>query len=281
MSTVINGRELADQMQAEIQKDVEKMTQQGIQPGLVVLLVGENPASQTYVRNKERAAAKIGILSKVEKLPETISEEELLAEIDKYNQDSRFHGILVQLPLPKHIDEEKILLAIDPKKDVDGFHPMNLGRLFVGKPEMIPCTPYGIIKMFEAYDIDLTGKRAVVIGRSNIVGKPMAQLLLMKNATVTIAHSKTEHLAEVAKEADILVVAIGRGHFVTKEFVKPGAVVIDVGMNRNQEGKLIGDVAFDEVSEIASYITPVPKGVGPMTITMLMYQTVEAAKKQK
>ena len=281
MSTVINGRELADQMQAEIQKDVEKMTQPGIQPGLVVLLVGENPASQTYVRNKERAAAKIGILSKVEKLPETISEEELLAEIDKYNQDSRFHGILVQLPLPKHIDEEKILLAIDPKKDVDGFHPMNLGRLFVGKPEMIPCTPYGIMKMFEAYDIDLTGKRAVVIGRSNIVGKPMAQLLLMKNATVTIAHSKTEHLAEVAKEADILVVAIGRGHFVTKEFVKPGAVVIDVGMNRNQEGKLIGDVAFDEVSEIASYITPVPKGVGPMTITMLMYQTVEAAKKQK
>ncbi|NSW13524.1 bifunctional methylenetetrahydrofolate dehydrogenase/methenyltetrahydrofolate cyclohydrolase [Enterococcus faecalis] len=281
MSTVINGRELADQMQAEIQKDVEKMTQQGIQPGLVVLLVGENPASQTYVRNKERAAAKIGILSKVEKLPETISEEDLLAEIDKYNQDSRFHGILVQLPLPKHIDEEKILLAIDPKKDVDGFHPMNLGRLFVGKPEMIPCTPYGIMKMFEAYDIDLTGKRAVVIGRSNIVGKPMAQLLLMKNATVTIAHSKTEHLAEVAKEADILVVAIGRGHFVTKEFVKPGAVVIDVGMNRNQEGKLIGDVAFDEVSEIASYITPVPKGVGPMTITMLMYQTVEAAKKQK
>ena len=281
MSTVINGRELADQMQAEIQKDVEKMTQQGIQPGLVVLLVGENPASQTYVRNKERAAAKIGILSKVEKLPETISEEELLAEIDKYNQDSRFHGILVQLPLPKHIDEEKILLAIDPKKDVDGFHPMNLGRLFVGKPEMIPCTPYGIMKMFEAYDIDLTGKRAVVIGRSTIVGKPMAQLLLMKNATVTIAHSKTEHLAEVAKEADILVVAIGRGHFVTKEFVKPGAVVIDVGMNRNQEGKLIGDVAFDEVSEIASYITPVPKGVGPMTITMLMYQTVEAAKKQK
>ncbi|AYZ05796.1 bifunctional methylenetetrahydrofolate dehydrogenase/methenyltetrahydrofolate cyclohydrolase [Enterococcus faecalis] len=281
MSTVINGRELADQMQAEIQKDVEKMTQQGIQPGLVVLLVGENPASQTYVRNKERAAAKIGILSKVEKLPETISEEELLAEIDKYNQDSRFHGILVQLPLPKHIDEEKILLAIDPKKDVDGFHPMNLGRLFVGKPEMIPCTPYGIMKMFEAYDIDLTGKRAVVIGRSNIVGKPMAQLLLMKNATVTIAHSKTEHLAEVAKEADILVVAIGRGHFVTKEFVKPGAVVIDVGMNRNQEGKLIGDVAFDEVSEIASYITPVPKGVGPMTITMLIYQTVEAAKKQK
>ena len=281
MSTVINGRELADQMQAEIQKDVEKMTQQGIQPGLVVLLVGENPASQTYVRNKERAAAKIGILSKVEKLPETISEEELLAEIDKYNQDSRFHGILVQLPLPKHIDEEKILLAIDPKKDVDGFHPMNLGRLFVGKLEMIPCTPYGIMKMFEAYDIDLTGKRAVVIGRSNIVGKPMAQLLLMKNATVTIAHSKTEHLAEVAKEADILVVAIGRGHFVTKEFVKPGAVVIDVGMNRNQEGKLIGDVAFDEVSEIACYITPVPRGVGPMTITMLMYQTVEAAKKQK
>lgn len=281
MSTLINGRELADKMQAEIKEEVTQLKEQGIQPGLVVLLVGENQASQTYVRNKDLAAAKIGILSKVERLPETITETELLAEIDKYNQDDQFHGILVQLPLPKHIDEEKILLAIDPKKDVDGFHPMNLGRLFVGKPEMIPCTPYGIMKMFDAYGIDLEGKRAVVIGRSNIVGKPMAHLLMMKNATVTVAHSRTKNLPEVAKEADILVVAIGRGHFVTKEFVKPGAVVIDVGMNRNAEGKLIGDVKFDEVSELASYITPVPKGVGPMTITMLMYQTVEAAKKQK
>lgn len=246
-----------------------------------MLLVGENPASQTYVKNKDLAAAKIGIRSKIERLPETISETELLDVIERYNQDPEFHGILVQLPLPKHIDEEKVLLAVDPNKDVDGFHPMNMGHLFIGEPTMIPCTPYGIMKMFEAYNIDLEGKRAVVIGRSNIVGKPMAQLMMMKNATVTIAHSRTVDLPAVAREADILVVAIGRGHFVTKEFVKPGAVVIDVGMNRDENGKLIGDVKFDEVSEIASYITPVPKGVGPMTITMLMYQTVEAAKKQK
>ena len=182
------------------------------------------------------------------------------------------------MPLPEHIDEEKVLLAIDPKKDVDGFHPMNLGRLLAGNPDKIPCTPYGIMKMFEAYDIDLSGKRAVVIGRSNIVGKPMAQLMLMADATVTIAHSKTKQLPELAKEADILVVAIGRGHFVTKEFIKPGAVVIDVGMNRDENGKLIGDVKFDEVEPLASYITPVPKGVGPMTITMLMYQTVMTAE---
>lgn len=281
MGTLINGRELADKMQAEIKAEVQELEKKGIQPGLVVLLVGENQASQTYVKNKDLAAAKIGIRSKVERLPETISEAELLNVIEQYNQDSDYHGILVQLPLPKHIDEEKVLLAVDPKKDVDGFHPMNMGHLFIGEPTMIPCTPYGIMKMFEAYDIDLEGKRAVVIGRSNIVGKPMAQLLMMKNATVTIAHSRTVDLPAVAKEADILVVAIGRGHFVTKEFIKPGAVVIDVGMNRDENGKLIGDVKFDEVSELASYITPVPKGVGPMTITMLMYQTVEAAKKQK
>jgi methylenetetrahydrofolate dehydrogenase (NADP+)/methenyltetrahydrofolate cyclohydrolase len=281
MRTLINGRELADKLQAEIKEEVAQLKERGLQPGLVVLLVGENQASQTYVRNKERAAEKIGILSQVVHLPETITEAELLDEINKFNQDERFHGILVQLPLPKHIDEEKIVLAIDPRKDVDGFHPMNLGRLFVGQPEMIPCTPYGIMKMFEAYNINLQGKRAVVIGRSNIVGKPMAHLLMMENATVTIAHSKTENLASVAREADILVVAIGRGEFVTKEFIKPGAVVIDVGMNRNVAGKLVGDVKFDEVAELASFITPVPKGVGPMTITMLMEQTVAAAKKQK
>lgn len=281
MGELINGRELADQMQAQIKEEVQELEKKGIRPGLVVLLVGENQASQTYVKNKDLAAAKIGIRSKIERLPETISEAELLAVIEQYNQDPDYHGILVQLPLPKHIDEEKVLLAVDPKKDVDGFHPMNMGQLFIGEPTMIPCTPYGIMKMFEAYDIDLEGKRAVVIGRSNIVGKPMAQLLLMKNATVTIAHSRTVDLPAVAREADILVVAIGRGHFVTKDFVKPGAVVIDVGMNRDENGKLIGDVKFDEVSPVASFITPVPKGVGPMTITMLMYQTVEAAKKQK
>lgn len=281
MSTLINGRELADKMQLEIKKEVEELAKSGIRPGLVVLLIGENPASQTYVKNKDLAAERIGIHSVVNRLPETITEEELLTIIEKYNQDPEFHGILVQLPLPKHIDEDKVLMAIDPNKDVDGFHPMNLGKLFVGNPVMIPCTPYGIMKMFEAYDISLEGKNAVVIGRSNIVGKPMAHLMMMENATVTIAHSKTKNLRELAREADILVVAIGRGHFVTKEFVKPGAVVIDVGMNRDEAGKLIGDVKFDEVEKIASYITPVPKGVGPMTITMLMYQTVQAAKKSK
>ena len=278
MAELINGKELAEKMQAEIAIKVSELKTKSISPGLVVLLVGENPASQVYVRNKERSAKSIGIHSKVERYPSTISEETLLAEIEKYNQDPNFHGILVQLPLPKHIDEEKVLLAIDPKKDVDGFHPMNLGRLLAGNPDKIPCTPYGIMKMFAAYDIDLAGKRALVIGRSNIVGKPMAQLLLMADATVTIAHSKTANLAELAKEADILVVAIGRGHFVTKEFIKPGAVVIDVGMNRDEHEKLIGDVKFDEVEPLASYITPVPKGVGPMTITMLMYQTVLAAE---
>lgn len=281
MKQLINGRELADTMQIKLQQEVKKLLASGIKPSLVVLLVGENPASQTYVRNKELAAKKIDIQSKIERLPETITEEELLEKIAFYNHSTQWHGILVQLPLPKHINEENILLAIDPKKDVDGFHPVNMGQLFIGEPTMIPCTPYGIMQMFEAYQIDLAGKNAVVIGRSNIVGKPMAQLLLMKDATVTIAHSKTKNLAAVAKEADILIVAVGKGHFVTKDFVKPGAVVIDVGMNLNEEKKLIGDVKFDEVAPIASYITPVPKGVGPMTITMLMYQTVEVAKKQK
>lgn len=275
----IDGKQLANLLQEQMKEEVALLKESGLTPGLVVLLVGEDSASQVYVRNKDLAAARIGIVSKVERYPETITEAELLAEINKYNADPQFHGILVQLPLPKHIDENKVLLAIDPNKDVDGFHPLNLGALFAGHPTMIPCTPYGIIKMFEHYDIDLEGKNAVVIGRSNIVGKPMAQLLLQKNATVTMAHSKTQNLAALCRQADILVVAIGRGHFVTKDFVKPGAVVIDVGMNRNEAGKLIGDVAYDEVAPVASYITPVPGGVGPMTITMLMYQTIESAKR--
>ncbi|MBU5357103.1 bifunctional methylenetetrahydrofolate dehydrogenase/methenyltetrahydrofolate cyclohydrolase [Enterococcus gallinarum] len=278
MGILINGKELAEKMQADLTAETALLKEQGIVPGLVVLLVGEDKASQTYVRNKELAAARIGIRSKVEHYPESITEEKLLSEIDKYNQDPDFHGILVQLPLPKQIDEEKVLLAIRPEKDVDGFHPINLGKLFAGVPDRIPCTPYGIMKMFEAYDIPLEGKNALVIGRSNIVGKPMAHLLLGKNATVTIAHSKTQNLPALARQADILVVAIGRGHFVTKEFVKEGAVVIDVGMNRDEAGKLIGDVKFAEVEPIASYITPVPRGVGPMTITMLMAQTLAAAK---
>ncbi|MBE9388784.1 bifunctional methylenetetrahydrofolate dehydrogenase/methenyltetrahydrofolate cyclohydrolase [Vagococcus salmoninarum] len=276
MGEIIDGRALADKMQEEMRVEVEKMT---VKPGLVVIIIGENPASQTYVRNKELTAKKIGINSVVEKLPETTTEAELIALVESYNENPEFHGILVQLPLPKHINEEKVLLAIAAEKDVDGFHPLNMGQLFSGEPNLIPCTPYGIMKMFDAYDVDLTGKHAVVVGRSNIVGKPMAQLLLMANATVTITHSKTVDLEKITQQADILVVAIGRGHYITKKHVKPGAVVIDVGMNRSPAGKLIGDVAFDEVKEVASLITPVPKGVGPMTITMLMEQTIANARK--
>lgn len=275
--TVIDGKALAAKMQAALaEKTAQLKAEKGLTPGLVVILVGENPASQVYVRNKERSALAAGFKSEVVRVPETISEKELLALIERYNQDSEWHGILVQLPLPAHISEEKVLLAIDPDKDVDGFHPTNMGKFWSGHPVMIPSTPAGIMEMFKEYQIELEGKTAVVIGRSNIVGKPMAQLLLDANATVTIGHSRTKNLPELARQADILVVAIGRGHFVTKDFVKPGAVVIDVGMNRDANGKLIGDVQYDEVAEVASYITPVPGGVGPMTITMLMEQTYEA-----
>lgn len=277
MANVIDGKALAEKLQAKLAEKTAKLkAETGQEPGLVVILVGDNPASQVYVRNKERSALAAGFRSEVVRLPESTSQEELLTLIAKYNQDPAWHGILVQLPLPAHIDDEAVLLAIDPDKDVDGFHPTNMGRLWSGHPLMIPSTPAGIMEMFREYKVDLEGKNAVVIGRSNIVGKPMAQLLLSKNATVTLTHSRTHHLAKIAKKADILVVAIGRGHFVTKDFVKEGAVVIDVGMNRDENGKLIGDVKFDEVAEVASLITPVPKGVGPMTITMLMEQTYQA-----
>ncbi|MDW8742646.1 bifunctional methylenetetrahydrofolate dehydrogenase/methenyltetrahydrofolate cyclohydrolase [Streptococcus suis] len=278
--TIIDGKALAAKLQTALADKVAEMKEKtGLVPGLVVILVGEDPASQVYVRNKERSALAAGFKSDVVRLPESISENELLDLIDKYNQDENWHGILVQLPLPIHIDEEKVLLAIDPDKDVDGFHPTNMGKLWSGHAVMIPSTPAGIMEMFKEYQIDLEGKSALVIGRSNIVGKPMAQLLLDANATVTIAHSRTKNLPDLARQADILVVAIGRGHFVTKEFIKPGAVVIDVGMNRDENGKLIGDVKYDEVAELASHITPVPGGVGPMTITMLMEQTFEAFKR--
>ncbi|WP_032510585.1 bifunctional methylenetetrahydrofolate dehydrogenase/methenyltetrahydrofolate cyclohydrolase [Streptococcus suis] len=274
--TVIDGKALGIKMQAALAEKTARLKEEkGLVPGLVVILVGENPASQVYVRNKERSALAAGFKSEVVRVPDTISESDLLDLIERYNQDDEWHGILVQLPLPAHISEEKVLLAIDPDKDVDGFHPTNMGKFWSGHPVMIPSTPAGIMEMFKEYQIELEGKSALVIGRSNIVGKPMAQLLLDANATVTIAHSRTKNLPELARQADILVVAIGRGHFVTKEFVKPGAVVIDVGMNRDENGKLIGDVKYDEVSEVASYITPVPGGVGPMTITMLMEQTYE------
>ncbi|HEM4277386.1 TPA: bifunctional methylenetetrahydrofolate dehydrogenase/methenyltetrahydrofolate cyclohydrolase [Streptococcus suis] len=275
--TVIDGKALGVKLQAALAEKTARLKEEkGLVPGLVVILVGENPASQVYVRNKERSALAAGFKSEVVRVPDTISESDLLDLIERYNQDDEWHGILVQLPLPAHISEEKVLLAIDPDKDVDGFHPTNMGKFWSGHPVMIPSTPAGIMEMFKEYQIDLEGKTALVIGRSNIVGKPMAQLLLDANATVTIAHSRTKNLPDLARQADILVVAIGRGHFVTKEFVKPGAVVIDVGMNRDENGKLIGDVKYDEVSEVASYITPVPGGVGPMTITMLMEQTYEA-----
>ena len=277
MANIIDGKALAEKLQAKLAEKTAKLkAETGQEPGLVVILVGDNPASQVYVRNKERSALAAGFRSEVVRLPESTSQEELLSLIAKYNQDPTWHGILVQLPLPAHIDDEAVLLAIDPEKDVDGFHPTNMGRLWSGHPLMIPSTPAGIMEMFREYKVDLEGKNAVVIGRSNIVGKPMAQLLLSKNATVTLTHSRTHHLAKIAKKADILVVAIGRGHFVTKDFVKEGAVVIDVGMNRDENGKLIGDVKFAEVAEVASLITPVPKGVGPMTITMLMEQTYQA-----
>lgn len=277
---IIDGKALATKMQTALAEKTALLKEEtGLVPGLVVILVGEDPASQVYVRNKERSALAAGFHSEVVRVPETISEQDLLDLIDTYNKDSKWHGILVQLPLPQHINEEKVLLAIDPDKDVDGFHPTNMGKLWSGHPVMIPSTPAGIMEMFKEYGVELEGKSALVIGRSNIVGKPMAQLLLDANATVTIAHSRTKNLPELARQADILVVAIGRGHFVTKDFVKEGAVVIDVGMNRDENEKLIGDVKFDEVAERAFAITPVPGGVGPMTITMLMEQTYNACKR--
>ncbi|MGT2924531.1 bifunctional methylenetetrahydrofolate dehydrogenase/methenyltetrahydrofolate cyclohydrolase [Streptococcus caviae] len=278
MAEIIDGKALAQKMQAQLAEKVARMQEKyNLVPGLAVILVGDNPASQVYVRNKERAAKKAGFKSETVRLSDAISEEELIDVIESYNQDPSIHGILVQLPLPAHINDKKIILAIDPHKDVDGFHPMNTGHLWSGRPVMVPCTPAGIMEMLSAYQVDLEGKHAVIIGRSNIVGKPMAQLLLDKNATVTLTHSRTRQLPQVAKQADVLIVAIGQGHFVTKDFVKEGAVVIDVGMNRDDDGKLIGDVKFDEVATVASLITPVPGGVGPMTITMLLEQTYQAA----
>lgn len=278
---LLNGKELAQKLQQEMTQEVTELKEKGLQPGLAVILVGEDPASQVYVRNKERAANNIGMYSVVYRLPETTSEAALIAKIEELNQDDKIHGILVQLPLPKHINEDLVLDTIDPAKDVDGFHPMNLGNLFAGKPTMIPCTPAGIMELIKLSGIDLAGKNAVIIGRSNIVGKPMAHLLLQANATVTICHSKTKDLPKVAKQADVLVVAIGRANFVTADFVKEGAVVIDVGINRDENNKLTGDVKFDEVAPLTSFITPVPGGVGPMTITMLMRQTIDAAKRKE
>lgn len=276
---IINGKEIAAQVRASLKKEVEQMKERtGSVPGLTVVLVGDNPASLVYVRNKIKACEEVGIRSTQHKLPETTTHEELLALVRELNGASDVNGILVQLPLPKQINEEEILDEISPAKDVDGFHPYNVGRLMIGNPVLQPCTPYGVMHLIESTGVDISGKDAVVVGRSNIVGKPMALMLLKRSATVTICHSKTKDLAERIGKADILVAAIGRAEFIKGEWVKAGAVVIDVGMNRSLEGKLVGDVDFEGASARASHITPVPGGVGPMTIAMLLKNTVEAAK---
>jgi len=274
---LLNGKEVAKQIKRQVKFEVEKLKDKGLTPGLAVVIVGDNAASASYVASKQKACDNLGIYSKKYTLDATTEEEKLLDLIKDLNEDETIHGILVQLPLPKHMDENKIIEAIDPRKDVDGFHPVNTGKLMIGQACLKPCTPYGIIKLLEAYDLDLEGKHAVVMGRSNIVGKPIAMMLLEKNATVTVCHSRTENLAETLKQADILVVAIGRPYYVSADMVKKGAIVVDVGINRVQDG-LVGDVDYKNVKGKASYITPVPGGVGPMTIAMLMANTLEAAK---
>lgn len=278
MGKVIDGKKIAAEIQAEIEKDVAVLKERGKQPGLAVVLVGDNQASRTYVRNKQKRTEAVGMKSVLIELPETVSEKELLETVETLNHDDTIHGILVQLPLPKHISEDKIIDTISSEKDVDGFHPLSVGNLFIGKPTFLPCTPAGIIELIKSTGESIEGKKAVVIGRSNIVGKPVAQLLLQENATVTIAHSRTRDLEKVASEADILVVAIGIAKFIKKEAVKAGAIVIDVGMDRDENNKLCGDVDYDDVVSKAGYITPVPGGVGPMTITMLLANTLRAAK---
>lgn len=279
MAEIIDGKKVSEYIRGQIAEGVSKLKDKtGVEPGLAAVLVGDDPASEIYVRNKRKACANCGMYSEEHKLSAETSEEELLALIDKLNNDTKIHGILVQLPLPDHINETKVLRAVTPLKDVDGFHPYNVGLLVEGNPRFISCTPHGIIKMLEFYNVDITGKEAVIVGRSNIVGKPVSMLLLHRHATVTICHSRTKPLDEVTRRADILVAAIGRANFITADMVKEGAVVIDVGINRNEEGKLIGDVDFEGVSQKASYITPVPGGVGPMTISMLLWNTLESAK---
>jgi len=276
---LIDGNALSKQLRADIARRAAALRARGVTPGLAVVLVGDNPASQVYVRNKVKACEDSGLHSVLEKYPATLSEAELLARVDALNKDPAIHGILVQLPLPPHIDAHKVIEAISPAKDVDGFHVASAGALMVGQPGFWPCTPYGCMKMLESIDYDLKGKHAVVIGRSNIVGKPMALMLLQKNATVTICHSATKDLKAMTLQADVIVAAVGKRNVLTADMVKPGAVVLDVGMNRNDEGKLCGDVDFDGVKEVAGYITPVPGGVGPMTITMLLVNTLEAAER--
>jgi len=277
---IIDGKKVAAEIKENLKKEIEELKSKGIHPGLAVVLVGENPASVKYVSNKEKTCESLGIKSLGHKLPESITQEELLKLIDQLNNDPQVHGILVQLPLPKHLNEKEIMYRIAPEKDVDGFGPHSLGKLMLDEPGFIPCTPHGAIKMLEAYGVDPAGKHAVVIGRSIIVGKPLAFLLLRKNATVTMCHSKTPDLKSECLKADILCVAVGRAKLVKGDWIKEGAAVIDIGINVTEEGKLVGDVDFESAKERAGWITPVPGGAGPMTIAMLMYNTVLAAKMQ-
>ena len=282
MSTakIIDGKAISAEVRREIAANTKKLIQKtGVTPGLAVIIVGEDPASQVYVRNKRRACEEVGFYSEAYELPEATSQEELEALVERLNGDKNIHGILVQLPLPRHLDEEKILLKISPDKDVDAFHPYNVGRIMIGNYDFLPCTPAGVMELIHRSGVDVSGKECVVVGRSNIVGKPMAMLLLHDNGTVTVCHSRTKDLADVTRRADILVAAIGKADFFTADMVKEGAVVIDVGMNRRADGKLTGDVDFESVSKVASHITPVPGGVGPMTITMLMKNTLKAAER--
>jgi methylenetetrahydrofolate dehydrogenase (NADP+)/methenyltetrahydrofolate cyclohydrolase len=275
----IDGNALSQKLRADVTLRTSALKARGITPGLAVIVVGENPASQVYVRNKVKACHDSGLHSILEKHPSSLTEAALLERIDALNYDASIHGILVQLPLPEHIDAQKVIEAISPAKDVDGFHMASAGALMTGMPGFWPCTPYGCMKMLESIGYDLKGKHAVVIGRSNIVGKPMALMLLQKNATVTICHSATQDLKAITLQADVIVAAVGKRNILTADMVKPGAVVLDVGMNRNEEGKLCGDVDFAGVEQVAGYITPVPGGVGPMTITMLLVNTLEAAER--
>lgn len=278
MAEIINGKLVSKTLRESIATEVEELKARGITPGLAVILVGNNPASAVYVRNKHKACLEVGINSIEITLPESTTEAELLAKVEELNRDRAVHGILVQLPLPKHIDENAIINAISPDKDVDAFHPSNVGRIVIGDYKFLPCTPAGIMELLKFYNIEIEEKECVVIGRSNIVGKPMSLLLLEKNGTVTVCHSRTKNLADITRRADIVVIAIGRANFLTADMVKEGAVIVDVGINRMPDGKLCGDVDFESVSALASYITPVPGGVGPMTITTLLKNTLTAAK---
>ena len=278
MAKIINGKEVSKKVRESVKAETEKLKAQGIVPGLAVVIVGDDPASRVYVNNKKKACAEVGLMSEEYALPAETTQEELLALVDKLNKKPEINGILVQLPLPKHLDEKAVIEAISPEKDVDAFHASNVGKIMIGDYKFLPCTPAGVMELIHSENIEISGKNCVVIGRSNIVGKPMAMLLLHENGTVTITHSRTKNLAGITRDADILVAAVGKPKFVTGDTVKEGAVVIDVGMDRDENGKLCGDVDFDSVEPKASYITPVPGGVGPMTIAMLMKNTLMAAK---